>query len=456
MNSRELKLIFLVLDLLVLNASIFLVLKLSTDISINSFQDLGVHLLHADLSWFITYILFSKKNLYLRDSFKNRIARITKRTAIFFVVASLVAYVTLEHQHTPKFLITYTFVSYIGKILIYFCIYKFLRYKRSKGIGINRVLIVGYNDTTRFLEKIITSNHILAYKSIGFLCDKPNTEIPLLGHPNQLEEMITKHNIQVVFISISLLGGLANGKEYLSICNKKGIRIYFVPENQRWLKSRVNMETIGNIVVMNPQEIPLDNLISRYAKRLFDVVFSLIIIVGLFSWMFPILAIIIKLNSKGPVFFKQKRTGINNKAFYCYKFRSMYVNNEADTLQFKVGDKRVTSVGNFLRRTSLDELPQFFNVLLSNMSIVGPRPHMIKHTEDYSPLIDYYRVRHYVKPGITGWAQVNGYRGETNELWKMERRVKYDMEYIENWRFLWDLHIIWLTVFSPQSTLNAY
>ena len=350
MNSRELKLIFLVLDLLVLNAAILLVLKLSVDINIETYQDLGIHILHADLSWFITYILFSKKNLYLRDNFKNRIVRITKRTAIFFVIAGLMAFVTLGKNYLPHFLILYTLVSYIGKLLIYFAIYKFLKYKRSKGLGTDRVLIIGYNDTTRFLQKIIDSNHFLAYTFIGFLDDQTAQPNPFLGNPDQLEVLIDKHNIQVVFVSLSLLREHKNGKEFIRICNKKGIRILFVPENQRWLKSRINMETIGNVVVINPQEIPLDNMISRYAKRLFDISFSSVIIIGILSWLYPLLALIIKLNSKGPILFKQKRTGINNKSFFCFKFRSMHVNGQADTLQSKEGDKRVTSIGHFSKK----------------------------------------------------------------------------------------------------------
>jgi len=168
--------------------------------------------------------------------------------------------------------------------------------------------------------------------------------------------------------------------------------------------------------------------------------------------LFPIIAILIKLSSKGPVFFVQKRTGFNKKTFNCVKFRSMNVNNQANCMQAKPNDSRITSIGQFLRKTNLDELPQFFNVFLGHMSVVGPRPHMLRHTAEYSGLIDHYLVRHYVKPGVTGWAQINGYRGETNELWKMQKRVDYDMEYIENWNFWWDISIIWKTIFS----INAY
>jgi exopolysaccharide biosynthesis polyprenyl glycosylphosphotransferase len=209
------------------------------------------------------------------------------------------------------------------------------------------------------------------------------------------------------------------------------------------------------MVVINPQEIPLDSLGFRVQKRIFDLVFSLTLCIFLFSWLFPIIALLIKLDSKGPVFFVQERTGTNNKTFKCLKFRSMKTNSEANDKQATANDDRITKLGRLMRRTNIDELPQFLNVLSGQMSVVGPRPHMLKHTEEYSSLIDNYLVRHYVKPGITGWAQVKGLRGETKKLSAMENRVKADMEYIENWRFAWDLKIIWQTVFGRNAYKNA-
>jgi exopolysaccharide biosynthesis polyprenyl glycosylphosphotransferase len=215
------------------------------------------------------------------------------------------------------------------------------------------------------------------------------------------------------------------------------------------------MESVGNLVVLNPQETPLDEAGNRLFKRFFDIVFSLTIILAVFSWLFPVIAILIKLSSKGPVFFIQKRTGIDQRPFNCIKFRSMNINKEADSKQATANDVRITKIGAFIRKYNIDELPQFFNVLVGQMSVVGPRPHMLKHTEQYSALIEYYLTRHYIKPGITGWAQVNGLRGETDELWKMEKRVEYDKEYIENWDLDWDLRIIWMTVFGNKAFDNA-
>jgi exopolysaccharide biosynthesis polyprenyl glycosylphosphotransferase len=183
-------------------------------------------------------------------------------------------------------------------------------------------------------------------------------------------------------------------------------------------------------------------------KRVFDITFSSVVIVFLLSWMFLLIAILIKISSRGPVLFRQKRSGLDNNEFWCYKFRSMSQNTDADTKQATRQDSRITTIGKFLRRTSLDEFPQFFNVFKGDMSIVGPRPHMLKHTEQYSELIKKYMVRQLVKPGITGAAQIRGYRGETKELNDMEGRVKWDVWYIENWTFFLDINIILHTVFD--------
>ncbi|PUZ22968.1 hypothetical protein DCC81_21385 [Chitinophaga parva] len=191
---------------------------------------------------------------------------------------------------------------------------------------------------------------------------------------------------------------------------------------------------------------PLERPVNRLAKRVLDIGISLAVLTFVMSWLTPLLALLIKLDSRGPVFFKQLRSGKNNQAFTCYKFRSMRVNAQAHTLQATQEDARLTRVGRFLRRTSLDELPQFFNVLCNHMSVAGPRPHMLLHTEQYGACIDNYMSRLLVKPGITGWAQVCGYRGETRYLFEMEQRVQHDLYYLQYWTPAFDRKIIWMTV----------
>jgi putative colanic acid biosynthesis UDP-glucose lipid carrier transferase len=202
----------------------------------------------------------------------------------------------------------------------------------------------------------------------------------------------------------------------------------------------------GPIRLFNERKASANNPNPFFTKRMFDAVFALLVVVFILSWLLPLLALLIKSESKGPVLFRQLRTGKDGRPFYCYKLRSMYQNNEADYKQACKGDARITKVGAFLRKTSLDELPQFFNVLQGTMSIVGPRPHAVTHNEAYRQIIKAYMVRHKVKPGITGWAQINGQRGETDTIEKMKARVEYDLEYLRNWSLALDLRIIAGTV----------
>ena len=247
-------------------------------------------------------------------------------------------------------------------------------------------------------------------------------------------------------------------QQLINEADKYMIRVKFLPEFLNMINRNLKLETLGNIPVLTLRTEPLHYDRNKFLKRLFDIAFSLLVIVLLLSWLMPIIWLIIRIESAGPLFFKQQRSGIDNKPFACYKFRSMVANNgSADKVQATKKDKRITKVGAFLRKTSLDELPQFFNVLLGNMSIVGPRPHMISHTNQYSREVDAYMIRHYVKPGITGWAQVNGFRGETRELAAMQRRVECDIIYVESWTFLLDLKIIFLTAWNIiRGEDNAY
>jgi putative colanic acid biosynthesis UDP-glucose lipid carrier transferase len=222
----------------------------------------------------------------------------------------------------------------------------------------------------------------------------------------------------------------------------------FLPDSKEVLSRNLILDYYGYIPIISLRHIPLDKTTNKVIKRLFDIVFSLFIIILILSWLTPILAIIIKIQSNGSVFFKQKRNGLNYHEFDCYKFRSMQENEIADIEQVSKNDPRITSVGKFIRKTSIDELPQFFNVLLGEMSVVGPRPHMVSHTEMYAKSVDKFMVRHFVKPGITGLAQINGYRGEIENEKDIVYRVKYDIFYLENWSILLDLKTIYTTIFN--------
>jgi len=226
------------------------------------------------------------------------------------------------------------------------------------------------------------------------------------------------------------------------------IRVRIIPEFSEYLSQKFSIDYVQSIPILKLRDEPLKSFSNRAIKRVFDVVFSSLVILLIFSWLFPIIALIIKLTSKGPVFFVQQRTGQDGKSFPCIKFRSMTVNAVSDQLQATKGDARITPFGAFMRKTSIDELPQIFNVLFNHMSLVGPRPHMLKHTEEYRVLVDKFMVRHFAKPGVTGWAQINGYRGETKLIKDMKNRAAADIWYIENWSFLLDVRIVIATAWG--------
>ena len=231
----------------------------------------------------------------------------------------------------------------------------------------------------------------------------------------------------------------------IRVCDRRVVKFFYVPLSEE----SVQLEPF----MMDDHELyaayitPLDDSLNKLLKRLFDIVIAVVALVFT-ALLYPIVFVMMKVQSPGPLLFKQKRTGLDGEDFVCYKFRSMHVNKDADRLQATKDDPRKYPFGDFMRKTNIDELPQFWNVLRGDMSVVGPRPHMLAHTKQYSALIDKYMVRHFVKPGITGWAQVTGFRGETKELWQMEGRVERDIWYMRHWSLWLDLRIVWMTARS--------
>ena len=454
-NETELKFLYLAFDLIILNIAIFFMYSMSPFLRYSNIPEKSLFLLLSNMSYVITYSVFSVKNLYLHDDFSNRVRRISNRIFIFSVISFISAHLFLPGVFSNVFIVECLVLFYVGEVIYYYSLYSYLKIRRARGYFIHRVLIVGLNDMSVFLRHLLNNNPMLGYEFVGYVSEKPEEDKDVVGQMDELVPLVTEHQIDFLFVTHSAFNDLKKSKELLATCNKIGVRLRFVPENQYWFKTSMNMESVGSLAVINPQQIPLDDIQARLVKRVFDIIFSLIVIFFIISWLFPVISVLIKLSSTGPVFFRQKRTGINNRAFTCLKFRSMSMNKDADEIQATSGDSRITPIGRFLRKSNLDEFPQFFNVLFGQMSIVGPRPHMLKHTEQYSTLIEFYRVRHYIKPGITGWAQVNGYRGETDELWKMEKRVEFDMKYLDNWTFWWDLRIVVLTFMGKNALKNA-
>lgn len=326
-----------------------------------------------------------------------------------------------------------------------------LKKYRKYGGNTRSIIYVGNNRNLGKLYKEMAGDSTTGYRIIGYFNNFPSyhfpESVPYLGHPMDVINFLQYYPIEQVYVC---LPNTLN-REIISIinyCENHMIRFYSVPNIPNYMQRRIHFEMFGNVPVLSIREEPLSKLENRLLKRTFDLLFSLLFLCTLFPLIYIILGIAIKLSSHGPIIFKQKRSGESGKEFWCYKFRSMRVNKDCDELQATENDPRKTKVGEFIRKNNIDELPQFINVLLGHMSIVGPRPHMLKHTEQYSRLIDKYMVRHLVKPGITGWAQVTGYRGETQELWQMEGRVQRDVWYLEHWTFLLDIYIIFKTVMN--------
>ncbi len=310
------------------------------------------------------------------------------------------------------------------------------------------VAIWGFNKTSIELASHLEANSFF----IDFLgIINENSEVIYKSHEQFSKALsgaihdASKNNINELYI-VSKPDFITDLNYFFELGDKHCMRLKFVPDFSSISKKHFNSSHLNNFHVIKPRYEPLQNAYNRLVKRVFDIIFSSLVILFILSWLYPLLAYFIKKQSKGPVLFKQMRTGKKNEPFCCLKFRSMYTDVGDECEQAKRGDSRVTPIGKFLRRTSLDEMPQFFNVLVGDMSVVGPRPHMIKHTSDYNDHINNFMVRHFVKPGITGLAQVSGLRGETKKVSDMKRRVNADILYVQRWSLITDIKICFLTI----------
>ena len=400
---------------------------------------------------FLWTILCFKLNLYElpRIIFLHKI--ISKNLYVLFVFTllsgGLIFFVT-DYKFSRFFFGVFILVFAISILLWRMGFIYLLKKYRRRGFNDSKIVLVGVNQNIVNLVDRVYLNPNYGFQIKALFTDALLTKELEQYKKGVLSETISfleKNKIDEMVISLPYTQGeLIN--QLIRYADNHMIRVRIIPEFSEYLSQAFTIDYIENIPIMKLRREPLQSFTNRVLKRTFDVIFSLAVVIFIFSWLFPILSLMIKLNSKGPVFFVQKRTGRDGRSFKCLKFRSMEVNNESDVLQATKNDARVTRVGAFLRRTSLDEMPQFFNVLCNQMSVVGPRPHMLKHTEEYRKLVDKFMVRHFAKPGLTGWAQIIGYRGETKKVSDMKNRANADIWYIENWSFLLDLKIITKTI----------
>lgn len=402
-----------------------------------------------NISYFLSVLAF-KPYAQLRNSKTEQVSiRCLSTSALMVLMALLCIWMdpmveTVFWKGLVIFACTFT-VMFLGRL----CSRSILKGLRRKGFDNKQVIFVGAGHNLAYLYDCMMSELSIGFKVLGYFEDQPSRHLPekleRLGTVSEVIDWLDHHYVDNLYCNLPS----SRSDEIVAIinyCDKHFIHFYSVPNVRNYIHRAMEVEMIEDMPVLTLRKEPLEIWYNKLFKRTFDIIVSFIFVVGFFWWIYIIVAIITKITMPGPVLFKQKRNGILGEEFTCLKFRSMKVNADADRLQATKDDPRKTKWGEIMRKTNIDELPQFLNVLMGDMSVVGPRPHMLLHTEEYSALIDKYMVRHWVKPGITGWAQVSGARGETQELWQMEDRIKKDIWYIENWSPSLDIKIMIKTV----------
>ena len=433
--SGFIKPLFGLIDLFIINVTIFLF-----EINLSNFYPF---IIYITLSW----LVISFKNHFYEVQRHTRIIQIIplliRQTILFAIV--LYAFIGFFKQPNISRL---ALGSYVLTIFVVISGFKFLtfylikKYRTNLGGNIRNVIVIGKNEKARQLIKTFNSRLDFGYRF--------KAQFSTSDEDFSLEkcfDFVIGNHIDEIYFSVAELSN-KQINQLIDFADNNLRVLKFIPDNKDIFSKKLKYEYYDYVPILSFREIPLQDPINKFVKRTFDVILSSLVIVFVLSWLTPLLAILIKLESKGPVFFKQSRNGFNYKEFDCYKFRSMTPNEDAHLFQVTRGDQRITKVGKFIRKTSIDELPQFFNVLFGDMSVVGPRPHMVSHTNMYAKRIDKFMVRHFVKPGITGLAQISGFRGEVESDKDIIGRVKFDIFYIENWSLLLDLRIIFKTVMN--------
>lgn len=404
----------------------------------------------------VSYLIaLSLVNISLHHRFSQpaKVLSNTSRTSLFFIVL-YTSILGMSGLCVPDWgaSLLMVFTLFLATTIERLVLRRFIKAKRYKGHNLVNTVIVGSGDMMQRAVNIM-ADPFNGYKILGYFSDE--AENPLYGRDSvmfdrlgSLDDVlgyIQEHHVREIYLSARLIRTPLM-KQIMLCCEKNMIRLYFVPDTLSREFKHVQIKEFGDMYVLSQYNEPLYDIRQRMKKRIFDICVSLIFLCMLFPFILLIVSIISKITMPGPLFFRQKRTGYDGKDFYCIKFRSMKVNKDADKAQAVKNDPRVTRWGAFMRHCNIDELPQFINVLKGDMSIVGPRPHMLAHTNYYSEYISDYMIRHFVKPGITGWAQTNGERGETKTVEDMKRRVDKDIWYIEHWSMWLDVQIMFKTV----------
>lgn len=372
------------------------------------------------------------------------LTKIAKQSVIFILL--IIAYFPFnkEFVFSGKAIALYSISLFSVIILIKSLFFYYLKkYRIVTGNNFRNAIIIGYTNEALDLKKIFDERPDYGYRFKGFFSDKKVNE-NIEGKIASIKTYCIENKIDEIYCSLNEISD-EKLKDLVEFGDNNSIIVKFIPDSKAIFSKNLKIDYYELFPVLSLQKTALHDPLIKNFKRGFDFIFSLFVIILVLSWLTPLMALLIKLESRGPVFFKQSRPGLDEQEFLCYKFRSMQVNVTTEK-EASRNDPRVTRIGRFIRKTSIDELPQFFNVLLGDMSVVGPRPHLWSQNKNYGNRIKKYMVRHYVKPGITGLAQVKGCRGEIETDNDMINRIKYDVYYIENWSLLMDIKIIIQTV----------
>ena len=462
MNQRLatlLRISFVVLDILVLNL-VFVICQyvFRENIALNKFQ--------YTYLWFFSnaaWVAASWATSIYQDTYIYSFEKFSRRTmtAFLYLLALEMVYLFFnkDAQISRLFLISILTSFAISLLINRFLHLALQQFFQSKDHIVRKVMIIGYNERAKKLAAYLEQEPIKT-EIVGFCEEEENVNelsmYPIVGAIGDAIKASKEREVTEIFSTIApeQQSGIY---KLINEADQACIRFRIVPDFNHFIRKPVHLDYLKDIPVLSLRKEPLDDVGNRIKKRLFDLLISSVVTIFILSWLIPIVALLIWLDSRGPIFFIQQRSGKNGKTFNCIKFRSMKVNKESNETQATKNDKRITWLGSFLRKSNLDEMPQFINVLMSDMSIVGPRPHMLKHTDDYSKLLNRYMVRHFLKPGITGWAQIHGYRGEIKHMQDINNRVEYDLWYLENWSVWLDTRIILMTAFNmAKGEKNAY
>jgi len=425
---------------------------------------ISIIFLFSVISWYISALI---SNLYsdLRSKkFSEEIIYILFTVFLFVILLSFFLFILREELYIRnKFLGLFITTLILLVISTKYMLRKYLHNILYTGKLNESILLIGATQAAKDFYDTINSHYFYGYKCIGFL-DNEITKLngcAHLGAIDDISNVLNEHIVDEVIIALPN-SQHQDVRTCMEACDLYGRRVRIIPDLYTYASSNIQINNIGMLPVINLRSLPQDRETNKIVKRAFDILFSISFFIILGWWLLPLIAIIIKLTSRGPIVFKQERWGLNNHLIVCYKFRSMYhdspeTDGNGSFLQASPDDSRVTGWGKFMRKWNLDELPQFWNVLLGNMSVVGPRPHVTPLNISSMHKVHKYMLRHLVKPGITGWAQVNGSRGETKTPQDMQKRVNHDLYYIHNWTFQLDCQIILQTVITIiKGDENAY